>query len=67
MKPPTLEEIRAKKYGWGLHEYAYNHNFCAADVLRYKWRQSQCSRKPGHGPHGAFCKQHAKRYSEDDN
>lgn len=34
---------------------------CAHKVVRYErgWpRYSQCSRKNGHGPHGAYCGQH---------
>lgn len=35
---------------------------CAHEVVTsLKWNEShQCSRSCGHGPNGAFCKQHAK-------
>ena len=43
---------------------------CAAGVYTGVWSGSQqCSRKNGHGPHGAYCKQHdpeaAKRRREE--
>jgi len=58
-EPRTKEEAEKRRYGqWaGSKGYAYNPQFCAASV----WdniRTNQCSRKPGHGPDGLYCKQH---------
>ena len=39
---------------------------CAAGVsVRLRgWTEWQCSRKRGHGPEGAFCRQHARKHEE---
>lgn len=41
-----------------------NFDRCAASVHHNRGPlvESQCSRKCGHGPEGAFCKQHAAQY-----
>jgi hypothetical protein len=31
---------------------------CAARISRHPWHTDQCQRKRGHGPAGAYCKQH---------
>lgn len=36
---------------------------CAQGVWE-KFKERQCYKKCGHGPEGAFCKIHAKRYEE---
>lgn len=39
---------------------------CAAQVpMTMGMRFKQCSRHRGHGPEGAFCKQHAKKFREE--
>ena len=37
---------------------------CAKEVW-HGFHASQCTRKRGHGPEGAFCKQHAKKVRTD--
>lgn len=38
---------------------------CAEEVYpKHSWFSRQCTRKCGHGPDGAFCKQHAKGKTE---
>lgn len=39
------------------HKYAADYSRCCARVWG-GWHESQCSRKNGHGPDGAYCKQH---------
>ena len=39
----------------------YDPNRCA-DMVFTGFRIRQCSRKPGHGDRGLFCKQHAKQH-----
>ncbi len=42
-------------------------NRCAESVWdRSSWRHFQCSRKPGYGRAGLYCKQHAKKHPADD-
>lgn len=38
----------------------YDPECCAESVLNWNHLLYQCQKKPGHGPHGLFCKQHAK-------
>lgn len=33
----------------------------------YSYRSRKCTRKPGHGKEGLYCKQHAKKYPEEAN
>ncbi len=41
--------------------FAPDYNRCAWQVFdRTFFRSYQCTRKCGHGPDGAYCKQHAK-------
>ena len=49
-----------KSYGPGYRPVAPDHNFCADSVYGTGRGASsyQCSRANGHGPHGAWCKQH---------
>ena len=66
MKPPhemTTEELKAYTYGPDWMKRFYRRFKCAAAVSdgRGTVTFSQCSRKPGHGPGGLYCKQHAKR------
>ena len=53
----------AKRYG-GIIPKRPDFNKCAHEVVTSsKWNEAhQCTRKCGHGPDGAFCKTHAKRY-----
>lgn len=51
------------RYGkWAA--YPNGHKFepaCCAYEVGGKYLSAQCSRKPGHGPDGLYCKQHAKK------
>jgi len=61
--PKTKKQASQRRYGRGPGSRlgsSYDDTLCAWEV-RYAssmWT-SQCSRKPGHGPDGIFCKQHA--------
>ena len=61
--PANLEEAKRYRYDSG---YEYQPSYCAADrkfgnLQEYRGIiSSQCTRKPGHGPDGIFCKQHAR-------
>lgn len=68
MRPLTRAEAQARRYGvWagdpdGL---PYKPCRCAESVWTSIGCSSyQCSRKPGHGPDGLYCKQHAKQFEE---
>lgn len=55
-------------YGqWAGNERGYkaNKNKCAETVFD-GYLSHQCSRKGGHGPNKVYCKQHAKRYKNED-
>jgi len=59
--PETLEE--ARKYHYAL--YSKRPDYRKGDCIKEVWAKSgwgsyQCSRKNGHGPEKAYCKQHAK-------
>jgi hypothetical protein len=62
-KPKTLQEAKAHRYA----EWAGSPKGTAFDPSRCAYEMydnfigRQCSRKPGHGPDGLYCKQHAKR------
>lgn len=51
-----------QSYG-GITRHRPDFTKCAHDVVTsLKWNQShQCNRACGHGPDGAFCKQHAAK------
>ena len=65
--PRTRQEAEKWNYGnsdaRGNYRAPYNPDRCAYAVTDPPWYidQHQCSRKPGHGPDGMFCKQHAKK------
>ncbi len=65
--PPKIRtEANTRTYGrdTGLyHANKYTPTRCAYDVSEPPWYidSHQCSRKPGHGPDGLYCKQHAKK------
>jgi hypothetical protein len=62
-RPKTLDEARKYRYGqWAGNEkgHAFDPGCCAYELYR-GWLPSQCSRKPGTGPGGIFCAQHAKK------
>lgn len=66
--PRTKEEARKLRYGECSFSPGarYQDHQCAATVWRSgAYRSSQCSRKPGHGPGGLYCKQHAKEVEND--
>lgn len=62
----TKENIATRRYGripaLGREGMAYEPGMCAEEVCSNdRFRDfSQCLRKPGHGPDGLYCKQHAK-------
>lgn len=59
----TIEEIKNYRYGFkGINKR--DESKCAAEVWGGHWHCFQCSRKPGHGLGGLFCKQHAKKHPE---
>ena len=44
----------------------YSHNLCAWALQANAWLgERQCARKPGYGPEGLWCKQHAKMAEEE--
>ena len=60
--PKTKEEAAKLRYGvWGgePNGHAFDPRHCAYEVSG-DWMGYQCYRKPGHGPDGLYCKQHAK-------
>ncbi len=62
--PETPEEARTWRYGqWGGNPNGrpYNPKKCAYAVMSEGFCiDYQCLRKPGHGPHGMFCRNHAR-------
>lgn len=62
--PKTLEEAKRYRYNkWGGNPRGnhYDSSRCADEAYDSVSRMFyQCSRKPGHGPDGIFCKQHAR-------
>ena len=60
--PRTREEAKKRTYRalWGMHKYVRT---CCAWAVNYPqgW---QCSRNPGHGPDGLYCRQHAAKIRE---
>lgn len=71
------EPLYQEKYGaWAGHPEGHppDHTRCCEEITYYvgRWpKHKQCDRKRGHGPEGAYCKQHdpevvAKRRSEKD-
>jgi len=64
--PKTLEDAQKYRYGaWsGMPKGTkYQDGRCAYEVWNGPrgMTASQCSFKNGHGPHGLFCKTHAKK------
>lgn len=61
--PKTRAEVEGWEYGVGLR--TYRPGLCAAEASspHAKW-SPQCLHKPGHGPEGLWCKQHAKMAEE---
>jgi hypothetical protein len=58
--PKTIEEARARTYGPSYRARAYDPSQCCESVWPGGgWGSAQCSRKPGYGPAGLYCKQHA--------
>lgn len=54
-----LTSLHAESYGWTAKAKP-DPDRCAAGVSD-GWTHAQCARKRGHGPEGAYCKQHAKK------
>lgn len=69
--PRTADEAAKIIYGYRdsfRRGAAYNPSRCAYEVSDPPWYLDyyQCSRKPGHGPDGLYCKQHAKKVDNHD-
>jgi len=67
--PKTLEEAKKLTYGkkWGIKRIKhYDDKYCAYAVSEGRRTHTwwQCSRKPGHGVAGLYCRQHAKLVKE---
>lgn len=62
--PKTRAEAEAYRYDKWVGNPGgtrYNAGRCAAEVPDGTgWHRCQCQRKPGKGPDGLYCKQHAK-------
>ena len=64
--PKTKEEAENRDYCvrrlYDVAAKKYNPSQCAYHVFPWRWtdKDHQCSRSPGHGPDGLYCKQHAK-------
>jgi len=62
--PKTLAKAKIYRYNmWGGNPqgWAFKQNRCAAEVNDGTgWHSYQCSRRPGRGPDGLYCGQHAK-------
>ena len=61
-EPKTQQEAQTHRYGgWAGNEKGrpFDPRRCAAEVMS-GYHFFQCTRKPGHGPGGLYCKQHAK-------
>ena len=57
--PKTRAEAERRRYQ--RNDVRYCPDQCAYEVWDFSgWQLHQCSRKPGHGPEGLYCKQHAK-------
>ncbi len=61
-----MNDYPKKAYGaWAANPngYPYDATRCAQEVHEARgWHYYQCSRKPGHGDRGLFCKVHARRH-----
>lgn len=62
--PMTRAEAETRRYdNTGINEggSAYNPGRCAAEVYGlHGWHYYQCARRPGKGPDGLYCTQHAR-------
>lgn len=71
MNPRTRAEAEAKRYGqWAGNErgHSFKPGRCAMSVYDYSkgaWYTQQCSRAPGQGPDGLYCKEHARKVNPD--
>ena len=60
------EGYRYNRWAGNRNGTAYDLAYCAAEVANaVGWGRHQCSRRPGHGKNGIFCKQHAKDNPDD--
>lgn len=60
----TKDNVFELNYGHNYQERPYNSSKCAFEVAQNmgRWTEfHQCSRKPGFGTDGLFCKQHSKK------
>lgn len=65
--PKTLEVAKRCTYGQRPFESRYDAERCAYEVRdSTSFYTYQCCRKPGHGPDGLYCKQHAKIVERED-
>lgn len=60
MTKEEAEKVRYDKWSGNPKGFAYDQECCAYEISSggLPW---QCSRKPGHGPDGLYCKQHARK------
>lgn len=67
MENPTTraqaQRLRYNKWGGSPQGTPYNPDNCAASV--WSRHKLQCHHRPGHGPDGLYCKQHATEYFPD--
>lgn len=60
--PKTREEARVYRYCSLYGVRWYSPDYCAWEIACRKG--VQCLRKPGYGPDGLYCRQHAKKLEE---
>jgi len=60
--PKTRKDAQSRRYGASWREQRYDPTRCAHSVREQgRWPIfHQCTRKPGHGPAGLYCRQHAE-------
>lgn len=55
------QQHRYNKWAGNPKGSPYREDRCACEVFDGRALFYQCCRKPGHGPAGLFCKQHAQK------
>lgn len=65
MKLTSYHKERYGQWAGSPHGSKCDPERCAEEIKpKHSWLRQQCSRKRGHGPEGAFCKQHAKMFEK---